>query len=150
MSLYLSKNIFFIITAFVLLGTAGIYADANNSYVFNGTTGYASVSDGQPVTTDANQAGYQYFDNPAYTNDSISVEAWVYLMGDNPGVKMPIVYRGFDDGYKSFSMYIQDRVAYFKIGNGSGQVSTAGQAPIPAFTWVYIAATYDGQTLKFY
>ena len=150
MSLYLYKKIYLIIAAFVLLCSAGAYADSNNGYVFNGTTGYASVLDGQPVTSGANQAGYQYFDNPAYSNDSISVEAWVYLMGDNPGVKMPIVYRGFDDGYKTFSMYIQDRIAYFKIGNGTGQVSTTGQAPIPAFSWVYISATYNGQTLKLY
>ena len=150
MSLFTFNKIYLIITAIVLLCATGIYADSNNSYVFNGTTGYASVRDGNAVTTDANQTGYQYFDNPAYSNDSISVEAWVYLLGDNPGVKMPIVYRGFDDGYKTFSMYIQDRVAYFKIGNGAGQVSTAGQAPIPAFSWVYIAATYDGQTLKLY
>ncbi len=133
MSSYLFKKIYFIITAFVVLGSTGIYADSNNSYVFNGTTGYASVADGQPVTTDANQSGYQYFDNPAYTNDSISVEAWVYLLGDNDGVKMPIVYRGFDDGYKTFSMYIQNRTAYFKIGNGLGQVSTAGTGANTSF-----------------
>ncbi len=151
MSLFLFKKIYLIITAFVILWATGIYADSNNSYVFNGTTGSASITDGNPIpSTNANQAGYQYFDNPAYSNDSISVEAWVYLLGDNPGVKMPIIYRGFDDGYKTFSLYIQDKVAYFKIGNGAGQVSTSGQAPIPAFTWVYIAVTYDGQTLKLY
>src|SRR5512147_2843871 len=85
-------------------------ASSNNSYIFDGATGFASVLDGQPVTSDANQSGYKYFDNPSYNNDSITVEAWVYIFGDNPGIKMPVFYRAFDNGYKSFEMYIKNRV----------------------------------------
>ncbi|MEJ2536220.1 MAG: hypothetical protein P8048_04070 [Calditrichia bacterium] len=108
------------------------------------------ILDNETLTTSANKAAFQYFDNPSFANDSISVEAWVYLIGENPGVKMPIIYRSFDNGYETFSLYIQDRVAYFSIGNGIGVVNTFGQAPIPAFRWVHLAGTYDGQNLKFY
>ncbi|HSD63742.1 MAG TPA: LamG-like jellyroll fold domain-containing protein, partial [Ignavibacteriaceae bacterium] len=140
--------LFFLITG--LLSNTSAQGSNNNSYIFDGETGYASVLDGQPVTSDANQSAYKYFDNPSYNNDSISVEAWVYLIGDNAGVKMPIIYRAFDNGYKSFEMYVKDRVAYFSIGNGLGTVSTLSQPLITPFSWVYLAATYDGQTLKFY
>jgi hypothetical protein len=151
MRLFTYPVIYLILLITIGISQGSIYASGNNNcYVFDGSTGYASVRDGQPVTTDANQSGYQYFDNPSYSNNSITIEAWVYLLGENPGVKMPIVYRAFDDGYKTFSMYIQNRIAYVEIGNGIGQVSTAGQSPIPAFSWIHLAATYDGQTLKFY
>jgi parallel beta-helix repeat protein len=123
---------------------------SNNAYMFNGESSYVGIIDNEAITSDANQAAFQYFDNPSYTNDSISVEAWVYLVGENPGVKMPIVYRSFDDGYKTFSLYIEDRVAYFSIGNGAAEVSTSGQLPVPAFTWVHLVGTYDGQNLKLY
>jgi parallel beta-helix repeat protein len=139
--------LFLIISGYSLTTNA---ANNNNSYVFNGTTGYAYIEDNDPITSDANQSAYGYFDNPAYSNDSISVEAWVYLLGDNPGVEMPVIYRGFDDGYKTFSLYIKDGVAHFSIGNGSIEVNTAGQGSIPAFAWVHLAATYDGQTLTLY
>ena len=55
-----------------------------------------------------------------------------------------------NDGYETFSLYIEDRVAYFSIGNGVGQVSTISQPLIPAFRWVHLAGTYDGNNLKLY
>jgi len=67
----------------------------NNSYVFNGASGYAGILDSESLTSTANKAAYQYFDNPSFSNNNISVEAWVYLIGENSGVKdanhLPIV-----------------------------------------------------------
>ena len=139
----------FLITIIITCGNTFAQSN-NNSYVFDGELGYAKILDGNALTTDANQSAYQYFDNPSFSNDSISVEAWVYLIGENLGVKMPIVYRSFDDGYETFSLYIQDRVAYFSIGNGVTEISTINESPIPAFSWVHLAATYDGNNLKLY
>ena len=134
-----------------LFALSNVHAQSNNySYVFNGESGYAGILDNEALTPDANKTAYQYFDNPSFTNDSISVEAWVYLIGENPGVKMPVIYRSFTDGYKTFSLYIENRIAYFSIGNGAGTVSTAGQPPVPAFRWVHLAGIYDGHYLKLY
>ena len=60
----------------------------NNSYVFDGESGYVGIEDNNPLTLGADPTAYQYFDNPSFSNSSISVEAWVYLIGENPGVKM--------------------------------------------------------------
>ena len=142
-------HLIFLITIIITSGNTFAQSN-NNSYVFDGEFGYAEILDGNALTTDADQTSYQYFDNPSFSNDSISVEAWVYLIGENPGEKMPIVYRAFDDGYETFSLYVQDRVAYFSIGNGIAELSTINESPIPAFSWVHLAATYDGNNLKLY
>ena len=144
------KTFIFLFLASIIAGN-GIFAQSNNNaYVFNGESSYVGILDGDALTANADQTAYQYFDNPAFTNNSISVESWVYLIGESPGVKMPIIYRSFDGGYESFSLYIKDRVAYFTIGNGAGVVSTLSETPVPAFTWVHLVGTYDGQNLKFY
>ena len=151
MTNYINKSINLVLFIILLFTFNKTYAQSNNnSYVFNGESSYVGISDGEALTTDANQAAFQYFDNPSFTNDSISVEAWVYLIGENPGAKMPIVYRSFNSGYETFSLYIKDRVAYFTIGDESGVVSTINEPPIPAFSWVHLVGTYDGQNLKLY
>jgi hypothetical protein len=148
---YIKKNILAVLFVTILIAMNTTIAQSdNNSYVIFNESSYMGIMDSDTLTTDATKSGYQYFDNPLYTNDSISVEAWVYLIGENPGVKMPIIYRSFSSGYETFSLYIQDRVAYFEIGDGAGVVSTAGQPLIPAFGWVHLVGSYDGQNLKLY
>ena len=99
----LSNNFYFLILITFIITLSISYGQSNNnSYVFDGEAGYAEILDDDPVTTDANQTAYQYFDNPAFSNDNISVEAWVYLIGENPGVKMPIVYRAFTNCYRIY------------------------------------------------
>ncbi len=116
----------------------------NNAYVFNGVDSKVGITDAQATDPTA----WQYFDNSSFTNDSISVEAWVYLIGESPGVKMPIVYRSFNDEYETFSLYIKNKTAYFSIGNGAGEVSTPPGIEIPAFRWIHLVGTYDGQDGK--
>ena len=148
---HINKNFSTIILIIIALLFNNIFAQTgNNSYVFNGQSSYVGILDNETLTASANKTTFQYFDNPLFTNDSISVEAWVYLIGESPGVKMPIIYRSFDSGYETFSLYIKDQIAYFSIGNGIGVVSTTGQTPIPAFQWIHLAGTYDGQNLKLY
>jgi parallel beta-helix repeat protein len=148
MTNFLHKSIYLLLFITVLVTSNTTFAQSNNNaYVFDDESGYAEILDDEVIE---DQEAFQYFDNPAYTNDSISVEAWVYLIGENPGVKMPIINRSFDDGYESFSLYIEDRIAYFSIGNGIGQVSTIDAAPIPAFSWVHLVGTFDGENLKIY
>ena len=116
----------------------------NNAFLFNGTTSQVYVNDGAPANSDANQNGFKFFKSSS-TNNKITVQAWVYLLGDNPGVKMPIVYRAVDGG-TTFSIYVKDNKAYFTVGN-SPAISTQ---EFPAFTWVQITGSYDGTTMKIY
>ncbi len=90
----------------------------NNSYVFNGESSQLYVLDGQPINTDANQNGFKFF-NSSSTNKQITVQAWVYLIGNTPsGVEIPIVYRTVNNG-KTFSLYLKDNKAYFSVGNNN-------------------------------
>ena len=102
MKKFSNNNFYFlplIVSLIVLFSYTSILGQANNnSYVFNGETSMAYVLDGQPVTTDANQNGFGYFNNSS-VNNKISVQAWVYLIGDTPAdVEVPIVYRKVDNG----------------------------------------------------
>ncbi|MHA2100935.1 MAG: LamG-like jellyroll fold domain-containing protein, partial [Candidatus Kariarchaeaceae archaeon] len=125
----------------------------NNSYVFDGETGYAAILDNEILNEDADKSAFQYFDNPAFANhplfenDVISVEAWVYLIGEATG-NVPIVYRSINSTYNTFSLYIENGEGKFSIGGGVGVVSTG--ITIPAFQWIHLAGTYDSQTLKLY
>jgi hypothetical protein len=121
----------------------------NNAYVFEDSVDYAGIRDSEDITSNATKSAYQFFDDPASSN-GISVEAWVYLIEENPGVKMSLVNRSFNDGYESFHLYIEDRVVYFSIHNDAGEVNTIEQPLIPAFSWIHLAGTYDGQELKLY
>ena len=124
--------------------------ETNNSYMFNGSSGSLKILDGQPVNGDASQDGFAYFNsNYSSSNKKITVDTWVYLLGDNPGKRMPVITRAVQDG-SSFAMYIQDGTAYFSVGN-SMPVSTANTFPsLPAFTWMRLTGTYDGSHLKLY
>ena len=89
----------------------------------------------------ANQDGFGYFNSSA-ANNQITVQAWVYLIGDTPaGVEIPIVYRTVNNG-KTFSMCLKDNKAYFSIGNNNNATLNTGQ--LPAFEWLAITGTYDG------
>jgi len=144
------RNIFNINFLFliVLFASTSIFGQANNnSYVFNGETSQVYVLDGQSVTTDANQNGFGYFNNSS-ANNKITVQAWVYLIGDTPAdVEVPIVYRKVDNG-NTFSMYLKNNVAYFSIGNNNNVTLNTGQ--LPAFQWLAVTGTYDGATVQLY
>ena len=131
-----------------LISSLNIYSQPNNnSYVFNGTTSMLSVLDGQPINTDANQTGFNYF-NSNSSNKQITVQAWVYLIGDTPpNVEIPIVYRTVNNG-KTFSMYLKDNKGYFSIGNNNN--ITINTDLLPAFQWTSITGTYDGSIVKIY
>jgi hypothetical protein len=120
----------------------------NNAFLFNGTTSQIYINDGLypqgAANSDANQDGFKLFKS-SNANNKITVQAWVYLLGDNPGVKMPIVYRAVAGG-TTFSIYVKNNKGYFSVGN-SPEISTQ---EFPAFTWVQITGTYDGSTMKIY
>ncbi|MCW8824687.1 MAG: right-handed parallel beta-helix repeat-containing protein, partial [Ignavibacteriaceae bacterium] len=143
-------NRIFYLTLFltIIITCNNIFAqNNNNSYVFNGTSSQLYILDGQPVNGDANQNGFGYFNSDA-TNKQITVQAWVYLIGDTPsGVEIPIAYRTVNNG-KTFSMYLKDNKAYFSVGNNN--TSTVNTNQLPSFQWLAITGTYDGSTLKIY
>ena len=119
----------------------------NNAFVFNGESSMLSVLDGQPINADANQTGFNFF-NSNSSNKQITVQAWVYLIGDTPpNTEIPIVYRTVNNG-KTFYMYLKDNMGYFSIGNNNNITLNTNQ--LPAFQWVSITGTYDGSVVKIY
>ena len=141
-------NKFYYLILITLFTFTTIYSQTNNnSYVFNGESSQLYILDGQPVNTDANQNGVKFF-NSNTSNKQITVQAWVYLIGDTPvGVEIPIVYRTVNNG-KTFSMYLKDNKAYFSVGNNN--TATVNSNQLPAFQWISITGTYDGSKLKIY
>ena len=120
----------------------------NNAFVFNGESSQLYIADGVPVNPEAEQYAFQYFNKSGSDNDNISVQAWVYLIGESPDKTMPIIYRSTVDGGRSFSLSLEDRFAKFSIGGTGGKTLSTGS--IPAFTWVQLTGTYDGEIMKLY
>ena len=139
---------FYFLILITLFTYTNIYSQTNNnSYVFNGESSQLYILDGQPVNSDANQNGFGYFNSSA-SNNQITVQAWVYLIGDTPAdVEVPVVYRTVNNG-NTFSMYLKNNTAYFSVGNNN--IATVNTNSFPAFRWTSITGTYDGSTLKIY
>jgi hypothetical protein len=126
----------------------------NNAFVFDGQPNPIYVEDGNPVIPGNPQSAFQYFnadDTPA-TDNKITVQAWIYLIGENSS-KMPIIYRSVEGGsYNVFSLYVDsDRKAYFSISSDQG-IKSVSTPEIPAFTWIQLTGMYDAesQELKIY
>ena len=133
MTAYIKNSTKFILFILLLINLNSVSAQSNNnSYVFDLQSSYAGILDDEDLASNAVKSAYQYFDEPTTPNTEISIEAWVYLIGENLGEKMPIIYRSVGDNYETFSLYIKDRVAYFSIGDGQGEVSTVNQTLIRA------------------
>ncbi|MBK7631170.1 MAG: right-handed parallel beta-helix repeat-containing protein [Ignavibacteriales bacterium] len=135
----------------IMFSTNTSYAtNTNKSFNFNGATSSLKILDGASVNGDANQSGFKYFNSTtSSSNKKITVDTWVYLIGDNPGAVMPIITRSVAGG-STFSMYVKDGTAFFSVGN-CVPVSTANSFPsFPAFSWIRLTGTYDGSTLKIY
>ena len=144
---FINKSFYFLILITLFTYTNIYSQNNNNSYVFNGESSQLYILDGQPVNGEANQNGFGYFNSSA-SNNKITVQAWVYLIGNTPaGVEIPVVYRTVNNG-KTFSMYLKDNKAYFSVGNNN--TATVNTNTFPAFQWVSITGTYDGSTLKIY
>ena len=143
------KNFYILLLITSLTACKITYAQAsnNNSFVFNGTSSQLYVYDGQPANTDANQNGFQFFNSSA-SNNQITVQAWVYLIGDTPpNTQVPIIYRTVNNG-ETFSLYLKNNIAYFSVGNNNS--ATVSTAKLPAFQWLSLTGMYDGSILKIY
>ncbi|MFN3873924.1 MAG: LamG domain-containing protein, partial [Ignavibacterium sp.] len=146
----LFRRILLLVTIQIVIYSQLIFSQGgnNNAFVFNGSTSQIYINDGSfpqgAANSDANQSGFNFF-NSNSTSNKITIQAWIYLIGDNPDVKMPIVYRKHNSG-NSFSLYVKNNKAYFSVGN-SPEVSTA---EFPAFKWISLTGTFDGSTLKIY
>ena len=144
----LNKNFYFVLAAIFLSSFLNVFAQGsdNNCFLFNGTNSRLYVLDEQPVNSSADQNGFAYFNKVGSTNNTITVQAWIYLIGDNTGVKMPVIYRSVNPVGTSFSLYVQNNKGYFTVGN-SAAVSTS---QFPAFQWIQLTGIYDGTNLKIY
>jgi len=142
---------FYIALSLILISTFSIsftQQSNNNAFVFNGESSQLYIEDGDPVNPESKQYAFQYFNKLGSDNNNISIQAWVYLVGENPGKTMPIIYRSTVEGGESFSLYIENKFAKFSIGGTGGKVISTG--PIPAFTWIQLTGTYDGEFMKLY
>ncbi|HSM62948.1 MAG TPA: LamG-like jellyroll fold domain-containing protein, partial [Gillisia sp.] len=147
MEKHINKNSY-LIFLFLLFAQTNIFGqNNNNSYIFNGEISQLYIFDEQPITTEANQNGFGYFNNNS-SNNQITVQAWIYLIGDTPtDVEVPIVYRAVDGG-NTFSIYLKNNEAYFSVGNNNNV--TLNTNYLPAFQWHVITGTYDGATAKLF
>ena len=144
---FINKSCYFLVLITLFTFTNIYSQNNNNSYVFNGESSQLYILDGQSITADANQNGFGYFNSNA-SNKQITVQAWIYLIGDTPaGTEIPIVYRTVNNG-KTFSIYLKNNKAYFSIGNNNTATLNTGE--LPAFQWLAITGSYDGSTLKIY
>jgi len=150
---FINKNFYLALFIIILITINNSFAQTNNNaYVFNGETSQLYIKDGNPpdgaINSDANQNGFQFFNSSA-SNNKITIQAWVYLIGDTPaGVEIPIVYRTVNNG-KTFSMYLKDNKAYFSVGNHKSSMMVSTNL-LPAFQWLAISGTYDGSKVKIY
>ena len=148
---FINKSFYLILFISIIIFYNNAFATGTNkSFVFNGATSSSYILDGAPINGDANQSGFKYFNSStSSSNKKITVDAWIYLLGDNPGVLMPVIKRVVAGG-TSFYMYVKDNTAFFTVGN-SAPVSTGISFPsFPAFRWIRLTGTYDGQVLKLY
>jgi hypothetical protein len=140
---------------FIIVLTAGTITIAQqsekNAFMFDGITSRLYVYDTDsrinPLSIDEeDRDGFRFF-NSSIEEDKITVQAWIYLFGSTE--QMPIIYREVDEGYNTFSLYINNNQGYFSVGDGINS-ATVNTSPLPTFTWVALTATYDGSYLKIY
>ncbi|HSR18928.1 MAG TPA: LamG-like jellyroll fold domain-containing protein, partial [Ignavibacteriaceae bacterium] len=120
---------------------------SNNAFMFDGKSSSLYVYDGQPANTDADQNGFKFF-NSNSSNNQITVQAWIYLLGDTPpDVEVPVIYRAVNNG-TTFSMYVKNNKGYFAVGNNNSAVVNTSE--FTAFNWIALTGSYDGSNLKIY
>ena len=109
--------------------TSGKYG---NALVFNGTNALVTIN---------NSATLQL-------NTAMTLEAWVNPSVFN-GAWRDVIYKGNDNYYlegTSGNMGVPATGGTF----GGSDVALNGTGVLPANTWTYLAATYDGTTLRLY
>jgi hypothetical protein len=144
MTNFINKTIFLILFMTILIATNQIYAQSNNNaFVFNGQTSLVYTYDDPDPNVLHNS--YQFFDDIS-EGSQITVQAWIYLLGDTPfDSDIPIIYRALNDE-TTFSLYLRNNKGYFSIGD-SEPVETP---EFNAFRWIALTGLYDGTNLKIY
>ena len=110
------KISFIALILLLINGSISYATNTNKSFIFNGFTSSLKILDGAPVTSDANQSAFKYFNSTTSSSSKkITIDTWVYLIGDNQGVEMPVITRSVEVG-SSFRMYVKDGTAFFSVG----------------------------------
>jgi hypothetical protein len=86
--------------------------------------------------------------------DSVTVSAWVNQEGaigapDNFGTALSRQIGTGEDQYYHLSLFYDGRPTLF-ITTGPGSYVSPGGDPVPMNTWVHLAGTYDGATVRIY
>lgn len=110
--------------------TAGRFGGA---LAFNGTTNWVTVNDA----------------NSLDLTTGMTLEAWVRPNALNSWNSVLLKETGSGLAYSLYANQDVPRPAVF-VQVGGGDRSTAGTATLPLNTWSHLAATYDGNTLRFY
>ena len=75
------------IIPFVIVFTTITFAQQSNNkaFVFDGQSNPIYVVDGSPVIPGNSQSAFQYFnaEGTLVTDNNITVQAWIYLIGEN-------------------------------------------------------------------
>ncbi|NNG26903.1 MAG: hypothetical protein HKM87_05215, partial [Ignavibacteriaceae bacterium] len=138
------NNVNAYIMLFVIVFTTITFAQQsnNNAFLFDGESSQLYVKDNDL----GNEAGFDFFNS----FNQITVQAWIYLLGDSPAdVEIPVVYREVQTGTTygtTFSMYVKNNRGYFTVGESDPVVTPE----FPSFRWTALTGTFDGSDLKIY
>jgi hypothetical protein len=147
MTIFINKIFNVVLFITILFTFNKIFAQSgNNAFVFNGETSQLFVYDGSPANPgEAIQEGFKFFNSDA-TNNQITVQAWIYLLGDTPtDIEIPVVYRAVNGG-TTFSLYIKNNRGHFSVRDSDPVLTPE----FNAFQWIALTGTYDGSALKIY
>jgi len=105
--------------------------EVNGALSFNGTNSYVSVTD--TVSLDPSQ---------------ITVAAWINCTNPNSSKQQSIIAK--DGVQRAFDFKIINAKLQMSFESGSNAAAVSGTTVLAANTWYFIAATYDGSTMKVY
>ena len=102
-----------------------------NALVFNGTNTVVTVPDAPDLRL----------------TTAMSLEAWVNPTNANTGWR-DVIYKGNDNYYLEGATPLG--APLIGISVGASHTEAVGATPLAANTWTFLAATYDGTTLRFF
>jgi hypothetical protein len=88
------------------------------------------------------------------TGSELTLEAWVFQtdasQSNNPWNVQVIAAKWFDGAEKGYLFSVDNGLPHLNIVTSTGRTDLSASAPIPLNTWVHLAGTYDGTTMRLF